>query len=267
MLRKLPLLLLTLVSCVSHDLKDTIDCSTVAISVTLVTSSNVTTCAATDGSISVTASGGEEPYTFRLNDGDFVTSGVFQNLATGIYTVVARDANGCEATLLPSPTITSPGSTLSANLEPVDDTSCMTDNGTITVIASGGAEPYEYKLGNGSFGSNATFSNLTNGNYTITVKDNDGCTFAVPATVARGDTGISWSGEIKNIIDTNCAVSGCHNGSQSPNLSTLSSVQNNKANVKTRTSNGSMPPSGRTPLSDEQKKKIACWVDDGAKNN
>jgi hypothetical protein len=267
MKKNLAYLLLLLAACTNNDLEGPFDCGTVSISVSLVSSANVTSCTESNGSLSVSATGGKEPYTFSVNGGAFVTSGVFQNLASGSYTVVAKDANGCQATLLPSPTLTNTTSTLTATVESGIDTGCTTDNGSLSVTAQQGTPPYQYKLGTQNFGSASSFANLAAGNYTIIVKDNAGCTFTVNKTIARGDTGVSWSSEVQSIITNNCATSGCHNGNQSPNLSSLSGVQNNKDQVKSRTANNSMPPSGRTPLTAEQKAKIACWVDDGAKNN
>ncbi len=43
--------------------------------------------------------------------------------------------------------------------------------GTITVTASGGAPPYQYKMDNGSFSSSNIFTGLAEGVYTITVQD------------------------------------------------------------------------------------------------
>lgn len=260
-------LIVTLLGCANNDLNKPFDCNTTNIVVTLESKSDVTTCTASDGSISISASNGQAPYQYSINGGDFVSNPVFTNLATGTYTLTVRDANGCEATLLPSPSITSPGSTLSLSAVTGSDTNCLTDNGSISVAASGGTPPYTYKLNNGSFENLADFANLASGNYTITAKDNTGCTFSLSTSVGRGDTGISWSSEVQAIINTNCAVSGCHNGNQSPNLSTLAGVQNNKESVKSRTSAKTMPPGSRTSLTNDQIKKIACWVDDGAKNN
>lgn len=259
--------LLVLTGCASNDLKKPFDCSSTTISITLEAKSDVSSCAAADGSITISASNGQSPYLYSINGGDFTSNSVFSNLTTGTYTLTVKDANGCESTLVPSPIITSPGSTLSLTALTGSDTNCVTDNGSISVTATGGVPPYTYRLNNGAFGDLSDFASLASGNYTVTAKDNEGCTFSINTSIARGDTGTSWSNEIQSIISTNCAVSGCHNGSQSPNLSNLSGVQANKASVKTRTGSKSMPPNGRPGLSDEQIKKIACWVDDGAKDN
>jgi len=52
---------------------------------------------------------------------------------------------------------------------------CSADNGSIEVSASGGATPYQFRLGTGPFGSAALFSNLSAGSYNVTVKDANGC--------------------------------------------------------------------------------------------
>ncbi|MCX8489943.1 MAG: 2-polyprenyl-6-methoxyphenol hydroxylase, partial [Cyclobacteriaceae bacterium] len=72
--------------------------------------------------------------------------------------------------------------------------------------------------------------------------------------------------QIKPIIDTNCAISGCHvSGGIRTDLSQLSVIQSSASSIKTRTGNKSMPI-GRT-LTQAQIDQIACWVDDGALNN
>lgn len=260
------LLLISLATgCVWNDVQEPFDCSNVTVLVTLTSSQNVSACNAIDGSLSVSASGGVEPYMYSLNGGAFVSSSVFESIGTGTYNVVARDANGCTSTLTPSPTITGPNSPL-ATAEIGDDSDCLSDNGSITVLASGGSPPYTYRLEDQAFGNDATFTGLAVGVYTIMVNDSEDCSFTLSVTVDQGTTDVSWATDIEPIIDANCAVPGCHNGSRSPNLSTLAGVQANAQKIVQRTSNGSMPPGGDDLTADEVK-KITCWVNDGARNN
>lgn len=49
----------------------------------------------TDGKIAVNAIGGVPPIMYSINDAAFQPSGVFSNLAPGVYLIKARDANGC----------------------------------------------------------------------------------------------------------------------------------------------------------------------------
>jgi len=57
---------------------------------------NPSACGATDGSITISGSGGTPPYQYSINGGIvFVPADNFSSLANGIYTVVVRDANLC----------------------------------------------------------------------------------------------------------------------------------------------------------------------------
>ena len=47
-----------------------------------------------DGSVSVSATGSTN-FTFSLNGGAFQSSGTFNNLKKGNYTITAKDGNGC----------------------------------------------------------------------------------------------------------------------------------------------------------------------------
>jgi len=55
-------------------------------------------CSSTaDGSITVTSSGGTAPYSYSLDNIDFSnTTGVFNGLSAGNYTIYVRDSNNCE---------------------------------------------------------------------------------------------------------------------------------------------------------------------------
>lgn len=240
-----------------------IDCSQSTLTISLIQSTDASGCTTADGEITVDASGGEGPYTFEIgsvkNDGGF-----FDGLTAGIYEVKVTDANSCLRVLDVS---LSAGSTLSLAATPTPDTDCLTGNGTITATEAGGFAPYEFRLNNGAFGSSSTFSALKAGNYTVEVKDSGGCSFIKSVTIEKGETGVSFSAQIKPIIDTKCALSGCHNGDNGANRNwtVFSNVKSNASNIKTRTGNRSMPLTGS--LSQEQIDLIACWVDDGAKDN
>lgn len=58
-------------------------------------------------------------------------------------------------------------------------------NGTLTITATGGASPYQYKNGAGSFQSSNVFTGLAAGSYTITIQDANGCTTTITASVTQ----------------------------------------------------------------------------------
>ncbi len=80
-----------------------------------------------------------------------------------------------------------------------------------------------------------------------------------------------YNPDIKTIINTKCAVSGCHDGN--------SGIVGFKeyATLKERADNGRiksylfelkiMPPSTSTQLTDDEKKLIECWLNNGAPEN
>jgi hypothetical protein len=242
-----------------------VDCEINRPGIDLDTKKDPAACDTNDGSISVTGSAGRLPYQFNINGGAYQPSGSFNHLGGGTFTVGIRDANGCTNTTEVSLFIAS--SDLAATVHTEEDNECLNNNGSITVTATGSHRPFEYKLGTGSFSADSTFTNLKNGLYTITVKDALDCSLSIGVTVSRGQTGVSWSNEVRSIIEANCAVSGCHvSGNQIPNFSVFSTVKSNASDIKSRTGSRSMPPDGKS-ISQEEINKIACWVEDGAKDN
>lgn len=230
------------------------DCSTSDLAATFV-SDDPESCALVNGSITVTATGGREPYTYALNSGNFSSNATFSQLSGGDYVVRIKDKNGCIVET-DEIQLRIPGNDLNASVVTEADTECNSNNGSITVNATGGTSPYEYKINNQAFGASATFNSLSAGSHTVTVKDAAGCLFPKAVTVQRGDTGTSLTADIMPIIQANCAVSGCHNGSQTPNLSSTTGVLNNAAAIKTQTQSGAMPKQGS--ITATQKALIAC---------
>ncbi len=127
-----------------------------------------------NGSITASATGGTG-FTYSLNNGAFLASGTFSNLAAGTYTVTAKNASGCSASKQITLTGTDPcaGITVTVTTTQVDPTTGQS-NGTITATASGGTG-FTYSLNNGAFQASGTFSGLATGNYTITAKNANGC--------------------------------------------------------------------------------------------
>jgi hypothetical protein len=259
-------LLIVLVRCTNHVETEVVDCEANKPSVTVESTTDPTTCDSNDGSIVVAGTGGSESYQYSLNGGTYQSSTTFAGLGGGTYTITVRDSKGCENVV--QGTLVIKSTDLAATYEITEDSECLTNNGTITVNATGTNTPFEFSIGSGSFSSTNTFTDLHYGAYTVRVRDSQGCTISLSISVVRGQTGVSWTGDIKPIIDANCAISGCHvSGNQIPDWSNLTNVQNNATNIKTRTSNGSMPPASQPRLTQEQITKIACWVDDGAKSD
>ena len=130
-----------------------------------------------DGSADLTVSGGTSGYTYLWNTG--ATTEDLTGLGAGTYTVTVTDANGCTA--VDAVTI---GSGLIVQIIASSDVSCNGGNdGTATASASGGSMPYTYAWSHGQNGAVAT--NLSAGNYTVTVTDNGGATATAQVTISE----------------------------------------------------------------------------------
>lgn len=250
-------ILLISYSCEYSKVEPISDCNQSQLVLNLVSSQNAN-CGAADGSLEVQASAGVNPYEYSLDGQVFQESGVFNNLASGNYEIQVRDANGCISSL--QATVENDnGLSINASLT---DSGCGSSDGEISIVASGGSAPYTFSLNGGAFGSSDTFSQLSSGDYTVVAKDNTGCEVTQSVTVLNGT---SFSNRVSQIISTNCAISGCHAGSQSPDLRNFSNIKLFADRIRLRTSQKSMPPGGG--LSDAEIAAIACWVNDGALNN
>ncbi|MGC9472435.1 MAG: HYR domain-containing protein, partial [Bacteroidales bacterium] len=140
-----------------------------------------------DGQIEVTASGGTSPYEFSLDGTNYQSSGLFTGLSANTYTAYVRDANGCIKT--ETVTVDEPASPLSGSITSQTNVECSgSANGSVTVEGSGGTSPYEYSIDGGvNYYSSGTFGSLTDGNYTVTIRDANGCLYDVPVTITAMD--------------------------------------------------------------------------------
>jgi len=143
------------------------------------------TCAGANGSIWIAISP-DADYTFdwTTTDGSGIQAGV-QNqssLSPGTYNLVATNANGCTITgeyVVPNV------SGIEAEGEITAAINCHGDAaGEITVTASGGTGDLEYSIDDeATFQSSNVFSGLEAGDYTIVVKDANGCSEDFDITV------------------------------------------------------------------------------------
>jgi hypothetical protein len=132
---------------------------------------NVMCFGGNDGSITISATGENGEYQYKLNNGNYQDNNVFNGLSKGQYTVWVKSSNGLSINDnidIAEPTI------LSFTYE-VSHPNTIDQNGTITIDANGGTPSYKYQLNDEDFNDNNVL-NVKNGTHTITVMDNNGCT-------------------------------------------------------------------------------------------
>ena len=152
--------------------------TTVSITLTeppvLSVSANMTTQATcngvSDGVAEAVVSGGVSPYTYLWSDGQTTTSA--SGLASGTYTVIVTDANGCLDSAQVNITDGIPWTAVASVVNPV---SCFGgSDGSVTVNITGSTGPFTYNWNNG--GTQSTISNLAAGTYSVNIQDALGCT-------------------------------------------------------------------------------------------
>ena len=167
-----------------------------------------------DGSVSVSVSGGSSPYSYQ-----WAPSGSGQNpggLPAGTYTVTVTDDDGCEGET--TVTITDPP-LLDASGNSTQDVDCNNPTGSISTTVSGGTGGYSYQWSPNGSGANP--SGLIDGTYIATVTDANGCTDTLSAIVAidtLSPVAAAAANGVLDCIQTSINISG--NGSDTgPNIS------------------------------------------------
>lgn len=145
-------------------------------------SSTAEDCGQTNGTATVIADGGAGGYSYSWNTNPVQTTETASGLASGTYTVTVTDANGCTD----SATVSVPNAGgLFAEAVGTNISCFGGDNGTVTLNASGGTQPYSFSWNTNPVATTQSVTNLTAGTYTGTVTDNDGCQFSSTITITQ----------------------------------------------------------------------------------
>jgi len=144
---------------------------------------------AATGIITVRTSGGFAPYSYSLTSasGPFQTSNKFTNLLAGNYIVYVKGARGQNRNL--NITVTEPATIVSSTATSINPV-CFGETGQATVTGSGGTpltgtNKYQYLWNDPQQQTTATATNLTAGDYTVTVIDANGCQAIVDITITN----------------------------------------------------------------------------------
>jgi guanyl-specific ribonuclease Sa len=165
--------------------------------------------------ITATATGGQAPYTYSINNGPYSDNNTFSNLVAGTYSIVAKDTNSC---------ITNTNSQVISPLLPLIETVATTNvhcngnnDGSITVNAIGGQAPYTYSINNGPYSSSTVFSNLAAGVYNLSAKDANGCLSTITTTIIQ-PVPLTLTAAVTKPIDciSNAIITTTATGGQAP---------------------------------------------------
>ncbi|MCP4277617.1 MAG: hypothetical protein GY779_14815, partial [Gammaproteobacteria bacterium] len=123
---------------------------------------------------------GTAPYQVDFNGGGLSNQTIYNNLAGGTYNYTVQDSKGC--TYTDSVTLTTP-SPINADAVIIQAYTCLQTASIQAQNVTGGNPGYTYSIDGVTFGASDTFTGLTDGSYTITVRDANGCTFVTAAAI------------------------------------------------------------------------------------
>lgn len=149
-----------------------------------VNATNISCYGRNDGAVSISVSGGTEPYDYQWNGQTAEANPT--NLSAGNYSLVVTDANTCTATF--SATITEPDELVAIpNITPI--TCAGADDAVLSASATGGTGTYAQYFWflaenpNSPVCVQPQYQNVAAGNYLLVVKDSHNCTDTVPVVV------------------------------------------------------------------------------------
>jgi gliding motility-associated-like protein len=163
-------------------------CTTTAVAtitqppaIILTPSSIQATCGQSNGTVSVSASGGAPSYSYSWSTTPVQTNQNATALPAGNYIVTVTDANGCTVTA--SVTISNANGPSAAITAQANILCNGGNNGSATVTASAGIPPYSYLWSSG--GNSSIENNLVAGIYTVTVTDANACIAIASVTITE----------------------------------------------------------------------------------
>lgn len=218
--------------------------NTGAPTISVASQNNVTCNGLTDGSATVSASGGNGALTVTWNTTPAQTGTTATGLSAGNYIATVTDAAGCSATV--NVTITQPAAV--TGVVSITNANCAASDGTATVVASGGDGNYTY-VWSPTGGTAATASGLAAGAYTVNITDGNGCTGSASGSVATvgtaaidagpdqfitlgGSAILNASGGVTYVwnADPTLSCTNCSNPTATPTMSTMYIVTGTDAN-------------------------------------
>ena len=151
------------------------------------------------GAVTLISTGGNSGYTYSLDQNNYQSNNTFTNLSAENYTVYSLDNSNCQAQA--SFSISEP-SQLQLSITQQTNLNCFEENnGEIVLSGQGGNGGYEFNLNGGTYQSGSTFSNLSAGNYDISIKDANDCITTMSTTITSPPEILV---ELTQVTDVDC---------------------------------------------------------------
>lgn len=144
------------------------------------------------GAIDVAITDVTFPYSVVWSTG--ATTDDLSGLSAGVYTITISDAAGCEH--IESFTVSNETYSLDLATLSIVNENCGNGDGAIDIAVSGGSLPYTYAWSTGATTEDVT--DLSAGDYTVTITDGAGCSMTTEFTVENNIGTIDFSAVVSN---------------------------------------------------------------------
>ncbi len=149
---------------------------------TTISGTNASCFNISDGTVTITANGGDGTYFYAWNDPGGSNTATVSDLSAQIYTVTVTDGLGCSTTNFIE--IVEP-TELTLDLSGTDISCYGGTDGTVSAIANGGTAPITYVW---NAGAGQILSNLALGTYTVTATDANACSITGSISIDEPDS-------------------------------------------------------------------------------
>jgi len=148
------------------------------LNIDVVSKQNVSCNANADGEIDITVTGGTPSYNYNWSNSS--TTEDVTGLSPGTYSVTVTDQSNCSEDT--SVTITQPPS-LTTTVKDTNVSCNGASDGSVDLTVTGGTSPFTYLWSDSS--TTQDLSNLSPGNYTVTITDSTGCVVHASANISE----------------------------------------------------------------------------------
>jgi hypothetical protein len=146
-------------------------------------STNVSCFNGSDGSITLSSTGGTGTVQYSINNGvTYQTSGIFTGISAGTYLCSVRDNAGC---LSFGSVIITQGQELNLSATSTKPTCFGENDGSISVVSTGGTGSRTYSLNGINYQSSPSFTDLVAGTYTVYVRDITSCVKTLSVVITQ----------------------------------------------------------------------------------
>lgn len=179
---------------------------------------NISCFGYSDGTATVTASGGTSPFTYAWNSIPTQTTTAATGLSAGTYSVVVTDANNCAFTSTVN--LTQPAS-ITSTLSVVSNyngqnVSCFgATNGSVTAVASNGTAPFTYTWSTSPVQTGTVATGLGAGNYSVIITDANGCNYTRTISLSQPNPVAATPSITSNYNGQNVSCFGSTDGTSS----------------------------------------------------